>query len=386
MKFRKLAGAVAGIVLLAAASVAQTSRIEGDVIGLDGKPLAKAVVKLERTDVKQNYETKTDNKGHFLYMGLPVGGTFTVSILVDDKVVDFQAGVKGASSGTPLKFDLAKAKENTAARDQAMSAAAQSGNLAAATKGLSGEEKAAVEAALKQREEAMKKNKELNDAFTAGMTAIEAKNWPEAVAKLELASTLDVKQTAVWCNLGDAEFGLATTKTGAERDALIQKGIDAYGQAITLKPTEAGFHNNFGRGLASVKKYAEAQAEIVKAAALDPPGAGKYYYNLGAIMVNAGSADSAVEAFKKAIETDPNYADAYYQYGVSLMSKAQISADGKITPVAGTNEAFQKYLSLAPDGPYAQPAKDMLTTLGATVETRFSDPNAKKSTTTTKKK
>ena len=30
----------------------------------------------------------------------------------------------------------------------------------------------------------------------------------------------------------------------------------------------------------------------------------------------------AVEAFKKTIEIDPNYADAHYQLGVSLMAKA----------------------------------------------------------------
>ena len=50
----------------------------------------------------------------------------------------------------------------------------------------------------------------------------------------------------------------------------------------------------------------------------------------------------------------PGYADAYYQYGVTLVSKAAIGADGKVTPVPGTVEAFQKYLELQPTGPYAQ--------------------------------
>jgi hypothetical protein len=60
-----------------------------------------------------------------------------------------------------------------------------------------------------------------------------------------------------------------------------------------------------------------------------------------------------------------------------------------VTPVAGTVESFQKYLDLAPTGQYAQSAKDMMATLGSTVDTKFSNPNApanKKSTTTTKKK
>ena len=78
-------------------------------------------------------------------------------------------------------------------------------------------------------------------------------------------------------------------------------------------------------------------------------------------------------AFKKAIEVDPNYADAYYQYGLSLMGKATADASGKISAPPGTVEAFQKYLDLKPDGPYAQPSKDMIASLGGTVQTNFSN-------------
>jgi hypothetical protein len=47
--------------------------------------------------------------------------------------------------------------------------------------------------------------------------------------------------------------------------------------------------------------------------------------------------------------------------------------------VAGTAEAFQKYLELAPTGQFAQSAKDMLTTLNASIETKFANPDAGKS-------
>jgi hypothetical protein len=39
---------------------------------------------------------------------------------------------------------------------------------------------------------------------------------------------------------------------------------------------------------------------------------------------------------------------------------------------------LQKYLSLKPDGPYAASAKEMIAQLGSTVQTSFTDPNAKK--------
>ena len=58
---------------------------------------------------------------------------------------------------------------------------------------------------------------------------------------------------------------------------------------------------------------------------------GKYYYNLGAMLVNSGQAEAAGEAFKNAIELTPTYADAYYQYGVTLVGQAKIDpATGKV--------------------------------------------------------
>jgi hypothetical protein len=97
------------------------------------------------------------------------------------------------------------------------------------------------------------------------------------------------------------------------------------------------------------------------------------------MLVNAGQGEAAGEAFKKAIELTPTYADAYYQYGVTLVGQAKIdTATGKVTPVPGTVEAFQKYLELAPTGQWAQASKDMLSSLGTTLETNFTDPNAKK--------
>ena len=48
----------------------------------------------------------------------------------------------------------------------------------------------------------------------------------------------------------------------------------------------------------------------------------------------------------------------------------------------GTAEAFNKYLELAPTGPFADVAKQMLASIGAPVETGF---GTKKKAATTKK-
>jgi tetratricopeptide (TPR) repeat protein len=378
MKFRNLAVACAGALVLALSSFAQITAIEGLVKAPDGTPALKAVIKIVRTDIKGNYEVKTDKKGHYFYNGLPLG-TYNISVEWEGKEMDKVSNVKTRlGDPTPINFDLAQRAKENAARQQQMQAAA-SGAAPALTKeqerGMSKEQKEAYDKALKDREQNMKKNKELNDAFTAGLTAMQAKDYDTAITSLQKASELDPKQVAVWAQLADAYVGVASKKTGPEFDETMAKGLDAYTKAIELNPTDAATHNNYALALAKAHKFDETQKELQKAAELDPAKAGQYYYNLGALLTNSGQTDAAVEAFKKAITADPNHAESYYQLGISLMGKVTMVND-KPVPAPGTVEAFQKYLQLAPNGPNAATAQAMLASFDAKVDTSYKNPNA----------
>jgi tetratricopeptide (TPR) repeat protein len=369
MKLRNLVLTAAGLLLFAFSALAQTGSMEGDIKGPDGKPMLATMVKIDRTDIKAHYQVKTDKKGHYFHAGLPIG-KYNVAVEVNGKDVPIAQNVPlRGGDPTNVSGDLTKSGGDADA------AAAQ---LAAndATRGLTPAQKAEQEKVNKEREEALKKNKELNDAFNGGIAAAQNKQWDQAVAAFTKASDMDPKQHVVWAQLAEAEVNFAGTKSGAEADAAMQKGLDAYAKAIELKSDDAGYHNNYALSLAKAKKYPEAQSELTKAAALDPPNAGRYYYNLGALLVNSNQNEPAGEAFKKAIESDPNYADAQYQYGVYLLSKASIDAAGKVTPVPGTADAFQKYLQLKPDGPFAESAKSMLATFGQTIDTTYKNPSA----------
>jgi tetratricopeptide (TPR) repeat protein len=372
MKLGKLALTGVGVTLFAVSALAQQGSMQGDVKGPDGKPLAGAVVKIDRTDIKAHYQVKSDKKGHYFHAGLPYG-TYNVSIEVDgkDQLVTEKIPLRG---GDPINvpIDLSQAA-NADAQAQQKAQAAQD-----ATRGMSAAEKAAAEKANKEREAELKKNKELNDTFNAGIASAQAKQWDQAIASFNKAAELGPQQHVVFAQLAEAEMNFAGTKSGADADAEMQKGLGAYAKAIELKPDDAGYHNNYALALARAKKFPEAQAELNKAATLDPTNAGRYYYNLGALLVNAGQNEPAGEAFKKAIETDPNYADAQYQYGIYLISKASVGADGKVTPVPGTADAFQKYLQLKPDGPFADSAKSMLASLGTTIDTSYKNPSTQK--------
>lgn len=372
---RKLFLAAASCALLAGVSYAQTSAIEGDVKGPDGKGLKGATILIERKDIKGNYKVNTDKKGHYLHVGLPLG-TYKVSCQVEGKVIDSVDNVKTRlGDPLPVDFDLAK----RAQQQQAMQKAAETGQVTEEMKrDMTPEQKAAFEKQNKERAAALAKNKELNDAFNQGKEALAAKNFDAAVQSFQKASTLDATQNVVFGNLAESYIGLAGTKTGAEQTDALNKGFEAYKKAIELAPTDASYHNNYALALAKAKKFDEMQAELDKAAQLDPTGAGRYYFNLGAVLTNVGQTEQACNAFKKAIDTDANYADAQYQYGICLMGKAKTTPDGKIIPPDGTKEAFEKYLALKPDGKDAEGAKAMLTTIGGTIQTKYENPNAPK--------
>src|SRR5260370_33620206 len=95
-------------------------------------------------------------------------------------------------------------------------------------------------------------------------------------------------------------------------------------------------------------------------------------------MVNPGQMDPATQAFKKATEADPNYADAQFQYATALSAKLTTTPEGKVISPPGMKEALEKYLELQPTGQFAEAAKEMLKMIGATIQTDYSNPNAKK--------
>jgi len=361
------------LALFAGVSLAQTTAINGEVKGEDGKPLKDALIKIERKDIKGNYKVKTGKKGDFYYGGLPLG-TYDVTCEVNGQDVDKATGVRtGLGEPKTVNFDLQQNKQ----RREAMSKAAETGQFTKEQeKQLSPEERAAIEKATKERQAAMAKNKALNDSFNAGMAALQARQFDQAVEAFKKAGEVDPNQHVVWANLAESYVGLGTSKTGPEQEAALNSAFENFQKSIALKPDDPGYHNNYALALARGKKFPEAQAELTKAAELDPTNAGKYFYNLGALLVNAGQYDPAAEAFKKAISATPNYAEAHYQYAVCLSAKMTTTADGKTVAPPEMKEELAKYLELTPAGPNAEAAKQMLAALDSSVQTVYSNPNA----------
>jgi tetratricopeptide (TPR) repeat protein len=362
-------------VITAAAGMAQVCAVEGTVKGADGQPTVGAVIDFQRQDIKGSYKVKTDKKGHYGHYGLPIG-TYNVVLFIDGKEVDHINNLH-THPGDPQveNFDMKQAQE----QNKALSESLKTGNLTKEQeRSMTAEQKAALEKANKENEAKLAKNKALNDAYNAGKAAMDAKNFDEAIADFSKAAEIDATQAVIFSQMASSYEGAAKAKP-AEAADLRAKEIENWKKAIAIDGTNAGYYNNMALAYGSMKDIPNTQASIDKAAELDPAGAGKYYFNLGALLTNSGQTDAACSAFKKAIDADATYADAHYQYGICLVSKAQVNPKtGKVIPPPGTIEAFQKYLELKPDGKDAEASKAMLASMEGAVSTTYVDPNAKK--------
>ena len=97
------------------------------------------------------------------------------------------------------------------------------------------------------------------------------------------------------------------------------------------------------------------------------------------IFSNLGNGDAQSAAADEAIKADATQALPYYLKGQGLIQKATIDpATGKMILPPGCAEAYQKYLELAPTGPYAADVKGILAEAAQTHNTAFGAEKPKK--------
>jgi tetratricopeptide (TPR) repeat protein len=344
-----------------------TGSVKGVCKDLDGTPLVQAEVEWTSTDTGHKYELKTNKKGEYFSLGISPG-KYNVVLRKDGKEIFHINGITVGLDEVPLDIDLKK-EQSTAAQGQ----------------GLTPEQaKARAEAAAKVANE-NKTVGTLNEKLKAARAAEDAKDYDTAIATLNEANQMDATRDPIWYELANAYLNSAAKQTDpAEKQKRYEMAAADYQKAIDLRGASelaqkdpdnnkklAAYYNNMAQAYAKSNKIDDAVADYTKAAQIDPAGAASYYFNIGAVYTNMGKADDAIAAFDKAIAADPAKAAAYYWKGINLIAKETIGKDGKAVAPEGTAQAFQKYLELDPSGPFAQPAKDMLASIGAPVETGF---------------
>lgn len=343
---------VASISLAPRATFAQTNSIEGDAKGLDGQPLVGAEIQLDRKDIKQHFQTKTDKNGHFFHAGLPTG-TYRVSLWQDGKEITFHENI-AIRGGEPIKHDF-----NLKADQEA------------AIKSMTKEQKEQVEKIEKEK----KIQGDMVKSYNEGNTLFANKQYDQALVQFKSAAEIDPNQYAIFGRIAETYDRL---KQSDDAVANYQKAIALLETQLSqkndpkLKQDLASYYNNYGGALANAKKSKEAMDAYNKAVSINPESAGMVYYNMGAVLTNTHAPlEDRISAFKKATEADPKNANAWYQYGVTLSEKMSINKDGTISAPPEMIAALNKYLELDPNGRYAEGAKGLIQAAGQTVQTSF---------------
>ena len=145
--------------------------------------------------------------------------------------------------------------------------------------------------------------------FNLGLAHYYLKQYREAAENYRNAIKLDP------FNAADAHYALGLVYRDWGR---VDDEIQAYKQAIKLKPDYVSAYERLGSRYLRSKKYPEA-IETYKQIASLKPGDANAPNNMGEAYYEMGLTSDAVEAFKQAIRLKPDFGKAYYNLGRAYM-------------------------------------------------------------------
>lgn len=343
-----------------AAPGATTAKIHGHAQDPLAQPLANTKVEVLVDPKAPLYTFTTDANGDYKGDGIKPG-TYTVAVLGNVKkdnkqtqnIVDYQRNVKFApGADVQVDFDLSRADyiSKLPADVQKQIAAARKANAAA------------------QKENTQIKN--VNKLMIQARDARKAGNVDQAIALDTQAANAKPDAGLLWYELGDSYLA---AKKYPEAVANYQKALTLLSADKKAKPEViAAADNNLGESLAKSGKIPDAVNAYEAAAKALPSQAGMYYANEAIVLFKTGQADPAAAAADKAIAADPNKPIPYYIKGWALVQHATVNPKtNKIQLPPGCADAYKKFLSMAPTGPLADDARNILAQAGETVHSSF---------------
>lgn len=184
-------------------------------------------------------------------------------------------------------------------------------------------------------------------------------------------------QSVLWAQLGQAQAGLKKYD-----DAAV-----AYKKVLELEPkakvpsmdTLGAANAGLGEIYVHTGKVADANAAYDAAVKINPTKTAFYLKNEMVNFFQTGNADAQVAVADQLIKADPTVALAYYLKGNGLVGKSAVDPKtNKLIAPDGCQAAYQKYLELAPTGPYAGEVKSILDSLSATLPPTVAPSKKKK--------
>lgn len=396
---------------------AQNGQLRGHVTlkQADGTviPAADAVVDVFRSDLPGDFNLKTNKKGEFVHAGLPLQGTYIISVSMPGAQPYYLPGVRaGRDEDVEIELSAGDGRRLTRADIKTLMAKTP-GSAPSGTKETS-EDKA-------KRDELVKKNKEIEESnkraeasnatidrtFKAGNEALRAKNYDLAIAQFDEGLTADpdhpgapallTNKTLALNARGVAKFNAAVqAKDDAEKtagmeaakkdwQAASESGAKAVAMLKTMPaPSDAASANAAKLNLyfALMQRADAMRLFVVKvdpskadegvtayeeyiAAEADPVKKSKAEHDLAQMLFDANAYEKAKRAYEKILAQNPDDADALKNVGLLLYNLGFVKeAEGKKDEAkASYQEAanyLQRFVEKAPDGQMKTDAQDVL--------------------------
>ncbi len=365
-----LAFAAVPVLAQAPPAAGPTGKIHGKVINPTGASQTSGSVNLSPDGGRTTkYTFEVDAQG--AYTGEAAPGTYTLIFrqkdTPPDKMVDSIENVK-ITAGEDVQVDDDMSRQ-------------------AFVDKLPEDQKKALEEIRKHNSEALKTNeviknlnadlktvtqdiKDADAARAAKQKDVEAAKFAEIESLMLKDTALRPNEPILWGYLG---LGQAGQKKYDEAEVSYKKAIELASAAKTPKPEILGMANSgLGEIYARQGKVPEANAAYAEAAKADPAKAAFYLRNEAVIFFQANNAQAQIAAAQEALKSDPNQAVLYYIIGQGLVQNATVDPKtNKIVLPPGCAEAYQKYLELAPTGPYAADAQGILSQAGQKVNSSY---------------
>jgi tetratricopeptide (TPR) repeat protein len=208
------------------------------------------------------------------------------------------------------------------------------------------------------------------DAIAAKELEIKTAKYTEVEGLMTKDSAAKPDASILWAQLGQAQAGL---KKYDEATVSFKKALEVDLASKKPNPDVQGLANSgLGEIYARTGKVQDANDAYDAAAKVNPTRAAFYYKNEAVIFFQTNQQDAQVAAADKAIAADPTQPIPYYLKGNGLVAKTTMDPKtNKLVAPPGCLEAYQKYLQLAPDGPYANDVKGILAGFTQTVDNTY---------------
>jgi tetratricopeptide (TPR) repeat protein len=352
----KAVGLAAAIVFLSTLASAQMGQVEGTV-RLGGKPVPGVVVDIYRTDVKGHWDTKTDKNGHYIHLGLPLGGTF---VFIASGPGINPTYIQARITQTPVVDFTVDAGDGHTLTFEEVQKAMKSGG-APPPKSAPPADRAKVEASQKEQDAKVQEGKELQATFdqarvhyNTGLELMKASNYSSALSEFEQASAVDPAKHAAMkllnyranANLAEVHYQLGVDLFNKrQRDDAkphFVAAVAAAKKAIALASEDTAennpglnsdlivYYNIYVKNVMLLVEHFgiadivdDTVKAIDKAEALDAANKSKWGALKADLYRSAGRTEDAVAAYKAVIAADPAYFDAIYGLGLTLIASSE---------------------------------------------------------------